>query len=599
MEEVSESNRYCFPAEEEKILAWWEKIQAFHKVQQRTEGKPEFVFYDGPPFATGSPHYGHILAGTIKDIVCRYRRMNGNHVNILLGFDCHGVPVENEIRKKLNIVTRKDVVDMGIESYNKECRALVTNCVDQWESVVIRSGRSFGSFKDGYKTMDFKFMETVWRMNGNHVNILLGFDCHGVPVENEIRKKLNIVTRKDVVDMGIESYNKECRALVTNCVDQWESVVIRSGRSFGSFKDGYKTMDFKFMETVWWVFSQLHHKGLVYRAFKVSPYSTTMETPLSNFEADSDKRFVTDPSIIVSFPIITGPHRGAAFVAWTTTPWTLPSNLALCVNPDLPYVKVRNKFSGNIYLVAECRLSELPAEKPNSLPKSNLQAHDCYHILDRFSGLSLVNTKYQPMFEYFVELSDVAFRVVADSSVSDQCGTGIVHYAPQFGEDDFRVCLENGIISQGQDLIVPLDSGGRFTDKIPEYEGRFIKDVEVDIVDAVKTKGRFLKSGTIQHIKAFGSRSDKPLIHKACLSWFLEVEKFKDQLLEANKQTYWVPDFVKDKRFHNWLENARDWAISRNRFWGTPVPVWISEDGKEIVVVDSAAKLERLSGKKV
>ncbi|WCJ38044.1 Isoleucine--tRNA ligase cytoplasmic [Euphorbia peplus] len=437
-------------------------------------------------------------------------------------------------------------------------------------------------------------------MNGFHVNRRFGWDCHGVPVEEAVRKKLNIVSRDDFLDMGLDKFNHECRKLVTTSVDEWEDIITRCGRWI-SFHDSYKTMDMKFMESVWWVFAQLYQKGLVYRAFKVSPYCTTMETQLSNFEADSNKKLVIDPSIMVSFPILTDPHKGAAFVAWTTTPWTLPSNLALCVHPDLFYVKVRNKFSGNIYVVAESRLAELPSEKSKSAPHSKKKTDslsEWYEVLAKFTGLSLLNTKYEPIFNYFLELSDVAFRVVADSSVSDQCGTGIVHYAPQFGEDDFRVCLQYGIINKDQNLTVPLDSRGCFTSKIPDFEGLSIKAAEGDIVEAVKAKGRLVKSGAIEHVKAFG-RSDKPLIHLACLSWFVAVEKIKDQLLEANKQTYWVPDFVKAKRFHNWLENVRDWAISRSRCWGTPIPVWISEDGQEIVVVDSVAKLESLSRKKI
>ncbi|WCJ30907.1 Isoleucine--tRNA ligase cytoplasmic [Euphorbia peplus] len=509
MEEVCESNDFSFPQEERKIADRWNEIDAFNTQQERTSGLPEFVFYDGPPFANGSPHYGHILAGTIKDIVCRFKSMSGFHVNRRFGWDCHGVPVENAVKEKLDIVSKDDFF---IDKFNGECRELVTTSVNEWEDVVGRSGR-------------------------------------------------------------------------------WIS-----------FKDHYKTMDMNFMESVWWVFAQLYQKGLVYRAFKVSPYSVTMETQLSNFEADSNKRLVTDPSIMVSFPILSEPHKGAAFVAWTTTPWNLPSNLALCVNADLFYVKVRNKFSGNVYIVAESRLAELPSEKSESVPHSKRKTDklsDSYEVLAKFTGLSLLNTKYEPVFDYFLELSDVAFRVVVDSSVSDQCGTGIVHYAPQFGEDDFRVCLEHGIINKDQDLTVPIDSGGCFTSKIHNFQGRYIKEAENDIIEAVKEKGRLVKSGTINHVKAYGNRSNQPLIHLACLSWFVAVEKIKDQLLEANKQTYWVPEVVKAKRFHNWLENARDWAISRSRCWGTPIPVWISEDGQEIVVVDSVAMLESLSGKKI
>ncbi|GFP97100.1 probable isoleucine--tRNA ligase cytoplasmic [Phtheirospermum japonicum] len=266
------------------------------------------------------------------------------------------------------------------------------------------------------------------------------------------------------------------------------------------------------------------------------PYSTGCKTPLSNFEANSN---FDDPD-------------GACFVAWTTTPWTLPSNLALCVNANLIYVKVRNKFNGKIYIV-----------------------------------------------DYFNEFADVAFKVVADNYVTDSSGTGIVHCAPAFGEDDYRVCLANGIINKGENLVVAVDDDGCFTDRIVQFSKRYVKDADKDIIQAVKDKDRLVKSGSFNHSYPFCWRSDTPLIYRAVPSWFVAVETIKDQLLENNKQTHWVPDFVKEKRFHNWLENARDWAVSRSRFWGTPLPLWISDDGEEIEVMDSIEKLEKLSGEQV
>ncbi|KAA8531453.1 hypothetical protein F0562_006194 [Nyssa sinensis] len=528
MDEVCEGKCFSFPKEEEGILEWWTEIKAFETQLQRTKDLPEYIFYDGPPFATGLPHYGHILAGTIKDIVTRYQTMRGYHVTRRFGWDCHGLPVESEIDKKLGIKTKEDVLKMGIDKYNEECRSIVTRYVEEWEKIVKRSGR--------------------W-------------------------------------------------------ID---------------FSNDYKTMDLKFMESVWWVFSQLFDKGLVYRGFKVLPYSTGCKTPLSNSEANENYKEVADPEIMVAFPIIDDPD-GTAFVAWTTTPWTLPSNLALCVNADFFYVKVRNKFNGKIFVVAESRLSELPIEKqrkgvPNGFVKDSENSNsktkgssggetntvgDTYEVLDKFSGASLVGTKYVALFDYFVEFSDVAFRVVADYYVTSDCGTGIVHCAPAFGEDDYRVCIENQIISKGENLIVAVDDNGCFTGKISDFSGRYIKDVDKDIIQVVKDKGRLIKSGRFTHQYPFCGRSDTPLIYKGVPNWFVAVEKLKDQLLENNKQTHWVPDFVKEKRFHNWLENARDWAISRTRFWGTPLPVWISEDGEETIVMDSISKLEKLSGVKV
>ncbi|XP_051141767.1 isoleucine--tRNA ligase, cytoplasmic [Andrographis paniculata] len=526
MEDVCEGKDFSFPDQEEKILSWWDKVDAFKTQLERTKDLPEYIFYDGPPFATGLPHYGHILAGTIKDIVTRYQSMTGHHVTRRFGWDCHGLPVEHEIDQKLGIKSREDVLKMGIGNYNEECRGIVQRYVGEWEKTVVRVGR--------------------W-------------------------------------------------------ID---------------FKNDYKTMDLNFMESVWWGFAQLYQKGLVYRGFKVMPYSTGCKTPLSNFEANSNYKEVPDPEIMVSFPVIDDPD-GASFVAWTTTPWTLPSNLALCVNANFVYVKVRNKFNGKVYVVAESRLGELPVEKAKkSLPDGTANASEnakakpkssggksknveTYEILDKFSGASLVGKKYVPLFDYFKDFSEVAFKVVSDNYVTDDSGTGIVHCAPAFGEDDYRVCLENGIINKGENLVVAVDDDGCFTERIVDFSKRYVKDADKDIIQAVKEKDRLVKSGSFTHSYPFCWRSDTPLIYRAVPSWFVAVEKIKDQLLENNKQTYWVPDFVKEKRFHNWLENARDWAVSRSRFWGTPLPLWISEDGEEIVVMDSVEKLEKLSGAKV
>lgn len=526
MDDVCEGKDFSFPKQEEKILQWWTEVKAFETQLEKTKGLPEYIFYDGPPFATGLPHYGHILAGTIKDIVTRYQTMTGHHVTRRFGWDCHGLPVEHEIDTKLGIKTREDVIKMGIDVYNEECRSIVTRYVGEWEKVITRTGR--------------------W-------------------------------------------------------ID---------------FKNDYKTMDLNFMESVWWVFSQLHKKGLVYRGFKVMPYSTGCKTPLSNFEANSNYKEVPDPEIMVTFPILDD-QEGAAFVAWTTTPWTLPSNLALCVNANLVYVKVKSKSNGKIYVVAESRLSELPVEKAkkgtpngavddNSLPKTKGSTGGkakssvvAYEVLDKFSGSSLVGKKYVPLFDYFKEFSDMAFRVVADDYVTSDSGTGIVHCAPAFGEDDYRVCIENQIINKGENLVMAVDDDGCFTERITDFSGRYVKEADKDIIQAVKEKGRLVKTGSFTHSYPFCWRSDTPLIYRAVPSWFVAVEKLKDQLLENNNKTKWVPAFVKEKRFHNWLENARDWAISRSRFWGTPLPIWISEDGEEIEVMGSIEELERRSGMKV
>ncbi|AQK81832.1 Isoleucine--tRNA ligase cytoplasmic [Zea mays] len=339
------------------------------------------------------------------------------------------------------------------------------------------------------------------------------------------------------------------------------------------------------------------------------PYSTGCKTALSNFEAALDYRTVPDPAVMVSFPIV-GDMDNAAFVAWTTTPWTLPSNLALCINANLMYAKVRDKSNGKVYVIAESRLGQLPVKAKASGKKqapskgSNAEAaqdgldKESYELLVKIPGPYLVGLKYTPLFDFFIELQETAFRVIADNYVTDDSGTGVVHCAPAFGEDDHRVCLAAGIFETAG-LVVAVDDDGCFIEKISDFKGRYVKEADKDIISAVKDKGRLVSKGSIEHSYPFCWRSGTPLIYRAVPSWFVKVEKIKDQLLECNKETYWVPDYVKEKRFHNWLEGARDWAISRSRFWGTPLPLWMSQDRKEIVVMDSIEKLEKLSGVKV
>lgn len=538
MEDVCEGKEYSFPEQEEKLLHLWQELNAFETQLKRTEGKPEYVFYDGPPFATGLPHYGHILAGTIKDIVTRYQTATGHHVTRRFGWDCHGLPVEYEIDKAHDIKTKEDVLKMGIDNYNEACRSIVMRYSQEWEKTVTRMGR--------------------W-------------------------------------------------------ID---------------FKNDYKTLDPQFMESVWWVFKQLYEKNYVYQGLKVMPYSVGCTTSLSNFEAGLNYKDVSDPAVMVAFPLLEDAD-GASLVAWTTTPWTLPSNLVLCVNANLTYTKVRNKTTGAVYIVADSRLSQLPSTKVKGASKEAKPKVDAapapadktvakkgdkkgdkkgaeqpvssvdsntYDVIGQCKGSDLVGRKYKPLFDYFLAFSDTAFKVVADNYVSDDSGTGVVHCAPAFGEDDYRVCLANGVIQKGPNLPNPVDGAGNFTAEVADFEGRFVKEADKDIIAAVKAKGRLVNVGSIMHSYPYCWRSDTPLIYKVVPSWYVAVEQFKDRLIENNKQTYWVPDSVKEKRFHNWLENARDWAISRTRFWGTPLPIWRSDDGVDIVVIGSIQELYEKSG---
>lgn len=485
-----------FPKEEEKTLEFWTKHNTFQNSLKQSKGKPRYAFYDGPPFATGLPHYGHILAGTIKDTVTRFAHQSGYHVERRFGWDCHGLPVEYEIDKTLGIKGPEDVAKMGVAAYNKECRSIVMRYSGEWERIVNRLGR--------------------W-------------------------------------------------------ID---------------FKNDYKTLYPWFMESVWWVFKQLYDKGFVYSGFKVMPYSTGCNTPLSNFEASQNYKDVNDPAVIVNFPLDEDPN--VKVVAWTTTPWTLPSNLALCVHPTMIYVKVKDKNTNETYILLEARLVSL------------YKSEEEYEIIDRFPGKNLFGKGYKPLFSYFSHMKNQgAFRVLCDTYVTDDSGTGVVHQAPFFGADDYRVCAANGVIQKDGKPICPVDATGRFTEEVSDFKGQYVKDADKNICKFLKESKRLVHQGTTKHNYPFCWRSDTPLLYKAVPSWFVRVEQMTDNLLSSNDDTYWVPDFVKEKRFANWLRDAHDWAISRNRYWGTPIPLWTSDDMEEIVCVGSIQELEKLSGVKV
>ncbi|XP_038221814.1 isoleucine--tRNA ligase, cytoplasmic [Zerene cesonia] len=482
-----------FPKEEENVLKFWKEIEAFQTCLKQSKNKPRYSFYDGPPFATGLPHYGHVLAGTIKDVVTRYAHQKGYHVERRFGWDCHGLPVEFEIDKTLGIKGPEDVEKMGIDKYNAECRKIVMKYATEWETIITRMGR--------------------W-------------------------------------------------------ID---------------FKNDYKTLYPWFMESVWWVFKELFNKGLVYQGVKVMPFSTACSTPLSNFESGQNYKDVVDPAVVVSFPTA----EGFSLLAWTTTPWTLPSNLSLCVNPKLIYVKVKEKATGNCYVLQENRFPVI------------FKNVDDFEIVEKFPGEKLKGIKYTPIFDYFIGICPKAFQVLTDGYVTDDSGTGIVHQAPYFGEDDFRVCLANGIITRDQEIICPVDASGKFTAPVKDFIGQHVKDADKHIIANLKARNRLLQAGQVKHSYPFCWRSETPLIYKAVPSWFVRVEHMSQDLLKSSESTYWVPDYVKEKRFGNWLREARDWAISRNRYWGTPIPLWISSDKQEVVCVGSIAELCELTGKEI
>ncbi|KAK9463263.1 tRNA synthetases class I-domain-containing protein [Lipomyces oligophaga] len=484
-----------FPKEEEHILKLWKEWDAFQTSLKLSEGRKPFSFYDGPPFATGTPHYGHILASTIKDIVPRYAHMTGHYVERRFGWDTHGLPVEHEIDKRLGITGKEDVMKMGIAKYNEECRSIVMRYASEWRNTIDRLGR--------------------W-------------------------------------------------------ID---------------FDNDYKTLNLSFMESVWWVFGQLYDKDAVYRGFRVMPYSTACTTPLSNFEAQQNYKDVLDPAVVIAFYLKNDPQT--ALLAWTTTPWTLPSNLAVAAHPEFEYIKIHDETSGKNYILLESLLT--------TLYKNPKKAK--YTVLEKLKGSDMKGWEYEPLFDYFYdEFKDVAFRVVNATYVTADSGTGLVHQAPAFGEDDFNVATDNGIISDRRPPPNPVDDSGLFTDKITDFAGLHVKAADRKIIKYLKDKGLLVVDGQINHSYPFCWRSDTPLIYRAVPAWFVRIREIIPDMLDNIAKTRWVPSVIKEKRFANWIANARDWNISRNRYWGTPIPLWVSDDYEEIVAISSVKQLEELSG---
>ncbi|HSL73006.1 MAG TPA: isoleucine--tRNA ligase [Ilumatobacteraceae bacterium] len=483
-----------FPRLEQDVLARWAKDDTFQaSIDQRPAGEfgaNEFVFYDGPPFANGLPHYGHLLTGYVKDAIPRYQTMRGRRVERRFGWDCHGLPAEVKAEQELGISGHPEITAFGIDRFNDACRTSVLQFTDDWREYVTRQAR--------------------W-------------------------------------------------------VD---------------FDNDYKTLDLSYMESVMWAFKTLWDKGLIYEGFRVIAYCWRCETPLSNTETRMDDvyRDRQDPALTVGFELVEAPVP-TRLLAWTTTPWTLPSNLALAVGVDIDYAVV--ELDGVRYVLADALLGSYAAELGDATR------------VDTLRGADLVGRRYRPLFDYFADVerhgTGEAFQVLAADFVSIDDGTGIVHIAPGFGEDDQLVANAAGIPT-----ICPMDEHGRYTAEVTEWVGTHVFDANPAVIRHLKDRGAVVRHATYDHPYPHCWRCAQPLVYRAISSWFVKVTAIRDRMVELNQEINWQPPHIKDGSFGKWLENARDWSISRNRFWGSPIPVWISDDPAHprIDVYGSLAELE-------
>ncbi|MCW2512673.1 MAG: isoleucine-tRNA ligase [Mycobacterium sp.] len=470
-----------FPDLEVEVLDYWDRDGTFRASIDQRDGAEEYVFYDGPPFANGLPHYGHLLTGYVKDIVPRYQTMRGKKVERRFGWDTHGLPAELEVQRQLGITEKAQIEELGIDKFNEACRASVLKYTEEWRAYVTRQAR--------------------W-------------------------------------------------------VD---------------FDHDYKTLDLGYMESVLWAFKQLWDKGLAYEGNRVLPYCWNDETPLSSHELRMDDDVYQnrqDPALTVGFRVVDGPLADAYLLVWTTTPWTLPSNQAVAVNPEVTYVQVKGS-DGRRYVLAEPRLASYARELGEEPT-----------VLGTYAGSELLDVRYLPPFPYFMD-SPNAFRVLPGDFVTTEDGTGIVHMAPAYGEDDKATADAADIVA-----VTPVDSKGRFDTTVPDYAGQHVFDANPQIIRDLKNGSGpaaangpvLLRHETYDHSYPHCWRCRNPLIYRAVSSWFIKVTEFRDRMVELNQQITWYPEHVKDGQFGKWLSNARDWSVSRNRYWGSPIPVWKSDD---------------------
>jgi isoleucyl-tRNA synthetase len=546
MEKSSHSER------EERVLSFWDKNNTFKKSLDKNSPKGEFTFYDGPPFATGMPHYGHLLAGTIKDVIPRYKTMKGYSVSRTWGWDCHGLPVENLIEKELGLSTKKDIVSFGIDKFNQASKKSVMRYADEWRKIIPRMGR--------------------W------------------------------------VDMD----------------------------------NDYRTMDSSYTETIWWIFKSLYEKGLIYEGFKSMNMCPRCETTLSNFEVAQGYKDITDISVYVKFKIKSeilnlksdtkNENVDVYLIAWTTTPWTLPGNVALAVNPDIEYVKIKikseilNPKSGDVDIKNQISNIKNESQNPENIDNSlyivaesrlSVFKDKRYEIVAKIKGSELVGTEYEPVFDYYAKDSTLknkenAWKVYGADFVTTEDGTGIVHIAPAFGADDYELLKKHNL-----PFVQHVSVDGHFKSEVTDFAGQAVKPksteedknahqkADIEIIKWLAHHGNLFEKEKLVHSYPHCWRCDTPLLNYASSSWFVRVTQLKDKLVKVNKKIEWIPNEVGQGRFGNWLEGARDWAISRSRFWGAPIPVWRkiknqksnikSEDSNDFVVIGSVDELKKYS----
>lgn len=460
---------------EEQILDFWKKNKTFEKSLKKTKDSKPYIFYDGPPFATGHPHYGHILGSVTKDVFGRFWTMKGRYVRRVWGWDCHGLPIENIAEKGLNINSKDEIEKMGVKKFNDYCRSKVMDYSESWEKVIERIGR--------------------W------------------------------------VDM----------------------------------KNSYKTMDNEYIESVWWAFKRLWEKGYIYKGEKILMYCPRCATPLSKAEIAMDNSYqnIKEDSIVVKFKL---KKENAYALAWTTTPWTLPSNLALTVNPKLDYVYLKDNSDKTVYILAK------------EVVKNFFKNKEEYEILKEVKGKTLEGKEYEPLFDYFKDAKN-AFKIILGDFVTSEDGTGVVHTAPAFGEEDYEVGKKYGL-----PLIQPVDEKGKFTSEVKDFAGRFVHSTNMDIIDFLRKQNKIVLVKKIEHEYPFCYRCETKLIYRAIPAWFVNIQKIKPKVLELSQKINWYPKFLKEGRVKYTIETAPDWNISRNRYWATAMPIWEAEDGERLII---------------